>query len=88
MLDAAPSMSCNYADFWKEQTAILAALRAADEKATRGVSVDLRTAQLIRGAFLPTNPNKLRSAIPEVIAAAKTFIDALSAELEKEKRAT
>lgn len=37
------------------------------------VSVPLDVAALVVGAFLPLNPNKLRSATPEVKAAAIAF---------------
>jgi hypothetical protein len=38
------------------------------------VSVDLRTAHLIRKVFLPSNPNKMRNAHPEVRQADNDFI--------------
>lgn len=38
------------------------------------ITIPRRTAELIRRAFLPTNPNKLRTAAPEVKQAAKDFI--------------
>ena len=41
------------------------------------VIVDYHTAYLIRRAFLPSNPNKMRSAAPQVIEAARTFIEAV-----------
>lgn len=37
-------------------------------------TIDLRTAVLIRQAFLPRNPNKLRAADPEVVRAAHRYI--------------
>lgn len=37
------------------------------------VSIPLDVAVLVRNVFLPTNPNKLRSATPEVKAAAIAF---------------
>ena len=48
------------------------------------ILVDLDTAQLVRGAFLPKNPNKMRGAAPEVVGAAKKFI----AAVEGAERAT
>ncbi len=41
------------------------------------VSVPHPTAQLVRLAFLPTNPTKMRNAAPEVVQAAKDFIAAV-----------
>ena len=38
-------------------------------------------AKIIDGAFLPTNPNKLRKAHPDVVAAAKIYKEALSAHI-------
>jgi hypothetical protein len=38
------------------------------------ITVPLRVADIIRKAFLPRNPNKMRAADPEVVEAAKTFI--------------
>jgi hypothetical protein len=37
------------------------------------ISVSVELARLINAVFLPTNPNKMRSAAPEVIAAVKEF---------------
>jgi hypothetical protein len=41
------------------------------------IIIDLDTAQLVRGAFLPRNPNKMRGAAPEIVAAAHKFIAAV-----------
>ena len=43
------------------------------------ISVSPEMALLIRRAFLPANPNKMRNAAPEVVAAAKEFIRAVEA---------
>jgi hypothetical protein len=43
------------------------------------VTVDFRTADLIRKAFVPRNPKKMRNAAPEVVQAAKDFIAAVEA---------
>jgi len=48
-----------------------------DPMTSRVVTIPLETARLIRGAFLPVNPNKLRGAAPEVVQAAKDFISAV-----------
>jgi hypothetical protein len=48
------------------------------------IKLDLRTARLIRQAFLPANPRKLRTATPEVRLAAMDFIALLeAAEIEQ-----
>lgn len=39
-----------------------------------GVVLPLRTAEVVRNVFLPRNPNKLRGAHPDTIAAAKDYI--------------
>lgn len=52
------------------------------------LTIPLETALLIRAAFLPRNPNKLRSAAPEVVAATKAFIAALEAAIAAEKAGT
>lgn len=39
-----------------------------------GVRLTLEMATLIRAAFLPHNPNKMRNADPHVVAAAWEFI--------------
>lgn len=41
------------------------------------VSVPYETASIIRDAFLPSNPNKMRKADPRVVQAAKDFIKAV-----------
>lgn len=41
------------------------------------VCIPLDLAQFVRKVWLPANPNKLRSAAPETIAAAKAFIAAV-----------
>lgn len=46
------------------------------------VLIAWRTADLVRKAFLPRNPNKLRSACPEVVNAAHDFIHTAQAEHE------
>jgi hypothetical protein len=48
-----------------------------DAMPSKTVTIPLETAKLIRGAFLPANPNKLRAAAPEVVKAAKDFIAAV-----------
>jgi hypothetical protein len=42
------------------------------------VTIPLDVAVLVRNAFLPLNPRKLRSATPEVKAAAMVFKDAVA----------
>ncbi|WP_429942008.1 hypothetical protein [Achromobacter xylosoxidans] len=49
------------------------ALDAAPEFA-----IPLRVAQLIRGAYLPSNLRKLRRVHPDVVAALETYLDALA----------
>lgn len=41
------------------------------------VTIPLDVAVLVGGAFLPLNPNKLRTAAPEVKAAARAFKEAV-----------
>lgn len=48
------------------------------------VSIPLETALIIDGSFLPTNPNKMRSAHPDVVAAAHAFKAALRALGERD----
>lgn len=50
------------------------------------VTVDLETAKLIRRAFLPVNPDKMRTAAPEVVDAARKFIDAVEAAEKREEK--
>lgn len=56
---------------WPE---IRALLSSADEQSKVGVVVPRDIAKLIRNVFLPTNPNKMRGAHPDTVAAAKAFI--------------
>lgn len=42
------------------------------------VSIDIKTAELINGAFLPSNPRRMRNAHPDVIKAAEDFKRALA----------
>jgi hypothetical protein len=42
------------------------------------IVVPYEIAKIIRNVFLPQNPNKLRGAHPDTVAAAKYFIDALA----------
>jgi hypothetical protein len=51
-----------------------------------GVHLTLETATLIRAAFLPHNPNKMRNADPSVVEAAREFIR-LVEEAQAEARA-
>lgn len=44
---------------------------------SREVCIPLDVAQLIRKVFLPVNPNKMRGAHPDTLAAAKAFIAAV-----------
>lgn len=46
-------------------------------KRAETVTVPLDVAALVVGAFLPLNPNKLRSATPDVKAAAHAFKEAV-----------
>lgn len=46
----------------------------AIKRPTEAFSIPMRTAVLIRRAFLPTNPNKMRKAHPDVVVAALDFI--------------
>lgn len=41
------------------------------------IEIDFETADLVRKVFLPSNPNKMRNAAPEVVKAAKDFIAAV-----------
>lgn len=49
------------------------------DRNAEAVTIPLDVARLIRNAFLPVNPNKMRNAAPEVVAAAKAFIAAVEA---------
>lgn len=51
------------------------------------VCMPRRTAALVRNAFLPLNPNKLRAADPEVKEAARIFIDLLGGGPKAEESA-
>jgi hypothetical protein len=42
------------------------------------VTISLEAAQLIRAVYLPANPNKLRTATPEVKAAVIEMLAAIS----------
>lgn len=43
----------------------------------RFITIPLSIAIVIRSVFLPSNPNKMRKAHPDVVAAAKRFIRAV-----------
>lgn len=64
-------------DFWHAM--LFAATGTALPKKEPTVGTTLETARLIRNVFLPSNPNKMRKAAPEVVAAAKAFIAAVEA---------
>jgi hypothetical protein len=51
----------------------------AQGEPTRVFVLPITVASLIDGAFLPTNPNRMRGAHPDVVAAAKIFKEALVA---------
>lgn len=58
-----------------------AALLARHEREHAGVTIPHDVALTIRRAFLPLNPNKMRSAAPEVVDAARQFIRAVEVPL-------
>jgi hypothetical protein len=48
-----------------------------NDRTKETVTIPLEVARLIRQAFVPQNPNKMRKVRPDVVAAAKTFIAAV-----------
>lgn len=69
----------------REVTAALGALGATStadaEDVARTIAIPVEVARIIDGAFLPTNPNKLRSARDDVKQAAHQFKAAVRATI-------
>ena len=49
----------------------------SDSPTKETVTIPLDVAVLVRNAFLPANPNKMRTASTETVDAAKAFISAV-----------
>lgn len=56
--------------------------RIATSQSKRFITIPLSIAIVIRSVFLPANPNKMRKAHPDVVAAAKRFIAAVNEPLQ------
>jgi hypothetical protein len=46
---------------------------------TAAITIDIQTAEIINGAFLPSNPRRMRNAHTDVIKAAEVFKRAIAA---------
>ena len=51
-----------------------ACAKSLREAEANGLALPFRTAEVVLNVFLPRNPNKLRGAHPDTVAAAKDFI--------------